>query len=566
MKSRSIFKHKSAWFFCVIVLLLIAIFVYDGRFLTVINNQGISVASTTNNKISKGKSTSHIIQEVKAIVDDNSNIIYSINHTSVLLEANGGINNINDEQGNNGSSSSSNPSTIITIIVDLTGEMGNNLHHIAHARGIQIVALVEYNISTTLVLRQAGTQLKGKTTSRYLKQCFPNLRSIVDDSETFDTELFNTRQHQQQDGLDNIDGSTPTTTTQNSNSSRLSMPSGQTLEDVHDALQYLKDILLQFQSLQQQEHPKEQANATVTDLGSSDPPSSTIASSPFSLFAQTATKINRENYLQYSTTTTTTTTTSNTNTNTAISLPFLHVKSMCNRQFIDLFYDDYVEFFKFDDNACCNERPYPEESVFHFRNFLAEFPKGGGAKSGLEELSPNKTANELFGDAQYQYGVPATTTNSNNVLSPANNIDSIARNHGNTFGNSRKTSKKIAITTRFAKHRATQQYVKALTNNGFDVRVISNQTAVQDFCFLSSAQYELVGSVRSTFLVWAGILSPPTCRVRLYSVESPHTRRKSEKSGRPFFRTYNWTNPKLQSHILFELYSSEEMDEENSQS
>ena len=547
MKVRSIFKHnKSAWFFCVIVLLLVVVVVYDGRFLTVINQQGISVASTTNDKITNGNSTFHIIKDGTATVDDdNDNFMPLINHSSVLLEADGGITINNDKQG-----SHNNP-MIISIIVDLTGEMGNNLHHIAHARGIQLVALMEYNISTTLVLRQAGTQVKGKTTSRYLKQCFPNLRSIVDDSETFNAELFNIRQHQQQDGLDEGGGATTSATTTNSNSSRLSMPSGQTLEDVHDALQYIREILLQFQNYYRKQEQEEHAQVQ---------PNTTTSLSPFSLFAQTAAKINHENYLQYYSTT-------NTNTNTVISLPFLHVKSMCNRQFIDLFYEDYIEFFKFDNIACCNERPYRDESVFHFRNFLAEFPKGGGAKSGLEELSPNKTANELFGgDAHYQYGVPVSSNNNNALPSPTDSIEPFARNHVSAIGNSRNISKRIAITTRFGKHRATQQYVKALTNNGFDVRVISNQTAVQDFCFLSSAQYELVGSVRSTFLVWAGILSPPTCRVRLYSVESPHTRRKSEKSGRPFFRTYNWTNPKLQSHILFELYSSEEMDEENSQS
>jgi hypothetical protein len=140
----------------------------------------------------------------------------------------------------------------------------------------------------------------------------------------------------------------------------------------------------------------------------------------------------------------------------------------------------------------------------------------------LEELSPNKTAYELFGHLQ--------------------------------------PGDKIAITTRFNYPKYTQQYVDALESRGLVVRLVTNQTAFQDFCFLTQAQKELVGMVRSTFLVWAGLLGRAQ-RVRMYSVESPMTIRVSKQKNRTIFRSHKWINPILQSKISFELHTSEDMDE-----
>jgi hypothetical protein len=122
----------------------------------------------------------------------------------------------------------------------------------------------------------------------------------------------------------------------------------------------------------------------------------------------------------------------------------------------------------------------------------------------LEELSPNKTAYELFGHLQ--------------------------------------PGDKIAITTRFNDPKYTLQYVEALESRGLVVRLVTNQTSYKDFCFLAHAQKELVGMVRSTFLVWAGLLGTAQ-RVRMYSVESPMTIRVSKQKNRSILRSHNWAHP-----------------------
>ena len=148
----------------------------------------------------------------------------------------------------------------------------------------------------------------------------------------------------------------------------------------------------------------------------------------------------------------------------------------------------------------------------HVRNFLVEMPRKGKSK-GFEELSPNKTAFELFA-------------------------------HLNS-------SDKVAITTRFGGD-YVEPYVSSLRGRGLQVRVIENQTGTQDFCFLMSAQKELVGTLMSTFADWAAYLSD-TKRVNLYRVMSPGTRSIS-------FSSFNWTHPNLKDRLYSDIYKSEEQE------
>jgi hypothetical protein len=48
----------------------------------------------------------------------------------------------------------------ISILVELTGELGNHLHHLAHGRAIQRLAMSEYGISTRLVLHRSSNAEK----------------------------------------------------------------------------------------------------------------------------------------------------------------------------------------------------------------------------------------------------------------------------------------------------------------------------------------------------------------------------------------------------------------------
>ena len=136
-----------------------------------------------------------------------------------------------------------------------------------------------------------------------------------------------------------------------------------------------------------------------------------------------------------------------------------------------------------------------------------------GKKRGFEELSPNKTAWELFGHL-----------------------------HRND---------KIAITSRFGGDDVAP-HVSALEERGLQVRVIENQTGTQDFCFLWSAKKELVGTRVSTFVDWAAFLGQAK-RANLYRVVSPDTHATT-------FPIFNWTHPKLQNRVYSDLYKSEEQD------
>jgi len=126
-------------------------------------------------------------------------------------------------------------------------------------------------------------------------------------------------------------------------------------------------------------------------------------------------------------------------------------------------------------------------------------PRRGRAPD-FQELSPNRTASELFSHLQ--------------------------------------AGDKVAITSRFPN--SVGDYVTALKARGLVVRVIKEQPPLADFCFLLKAQKEIVGPAHSTFSTWAGMLGEAK-KVRLYSVD-------------PSFISYNYTNKKLLSIVSHELF------------
>jgi len=149
---------------------------------------------------------------------------------------------------------------------------------------------------------------------------------------------------------------------------------------------------------------------------------------------------------------------------------------------------------------------------------------------GLEELSPNQVATQIFGSQ-----------------SPSN-------------------ATSITIVTRFPKHPATMEYTKALNKAGLITTTTTTTNSssssattlstkflpMRDFCTMIRTE-ELVGMVRSTFTVWAALLGNPNGIARLYSIDSQLTR-KASKGEKTIFRTYNWTHPTLQRRIHFVLY------------
>mmetsp|Transcript_46526 Transcript_46526/g.55954 ORF Transcript_46526/g.55954 Transcript_46526/m.55954 type:complete len:394 (+) Transcript_46526:154-1335(+) len=330
--------------------------------------------------------------------------------------------------------------TAVTIVVQLSGEMGNQLGKLSSGLGLQLWAKEKYGIDATLRLQHQNNG-KWKRAMENTKTCFPNTRPF--DFEECNTDEFNYLRTKQNKLFANETA----------------------LLNMRCYTEGCIDASLSFfqKALQRRDLPDRNTNATI-------------------------------------------------------AIPYLLVDffSNANSVILDRYYGNIKKLFAFD-NACCKAVPEPDESVFHVRNFIAEQPKRG-LRLGFEELSPNKTALELFSHL--------------------------------------KAGDKIAITSRM--NDKVGDYVKSLTARGLVVRVIKGQSPLEDFCFLLKAQKELVGPSKSTFAAWAGVLGDAEI-VRLYSIDSTHTRKNM---GDDFFSNYNYTNEKLRSRVSFELYRSEASDKE----
>jgi hypothetical protein len=228
--------------------------------------------------------------------------------------------------------------------------------------------------------------------------------------------------------------------------------------------------------------------------------------------------------------------------------------------YMDRYYDVYRDYFRMDDESCCNDgiiqRPAPDEIVFHLRLFTHEMPRKG-IQMGYEELSPSDLVHQ------------ALSSSSSSLFN--NNTDD--NNHNQT-----NTTKKIALVSRYPDQ--LDDYVEMLQGAGWTVRVISNQTTMQDFCFLRHTQYRLIGSVRSTFFWWAAVLSsydndndaatrtsttsstPPVhnkLQVWAYSMDSPAKRAWALSHNTSVWETYPFTNPAMTAKFHFPLYTATTM-------
>jgi hypothetical protein len=174
-----------------------------------------------------------------------------------------------------------------TIVVQLSGEMGNQLSKIAHGHALFLWLKREFRLDATVVLRHQ-TKPKWVRGRDNLQKCFPATRSY--DFSAANTLEFENRSRQQSAWL------------------------GSSLDAINN--------------------PESAANV----------------SRALQLFAQ----FNRsEVHEQHSSM-----------SNSNISLPFLYADLLVsNDLFMDRFYDDFRELFRFDP-ACCQQRPEPDESVF----------------------------------------------------------------------------------------------------------------------------------------------------------------------------------------------------------
>eukprot|EP00934_Nitzschia_sp_Nitz4_P000845 Nitzschia sp. Nitz4//scaffold12_size214221//73913//75211//NITZ4_001494-RA/size214221-processed-gene-0.154-mRNA-1//-1//CDS//3329535002//845//frame0 len=201
-----------------------------------------------------------------------------------------------------------------------------------------------------------------------------------------------------------------------------------------------------------------------------------------------------------------------------ISMPFLATTSMVPKFFIDRYFDRIRDLLVFNtSNNCCDILPEEDETVFHFRNFGTELPRG---VAGLVDFGPNQTARDLFGH-----------------LEPGD---------------------KVAIITRFKNAKSDAQ-VNALTARGLQVRLITGQSGVQDFCILLHAKKEVIGSALSTFAFWGSMLGTAR-KARLSVPVSSKLLERHHGSMESIRKThlYNYTNPRIKEKLEVSLFPLEQ--------
>jgi hypothetical protein len=113
----------------------------------------------------------------------------------------------------------------------------------------------------------------------------------------------------------------------------------------------------------------------------------------------------------------------------------------------------------------------------------------------------------------------------------------------------------VAITTRIHDHRVAA-YVAALQRRGLEVRVISNQSGVEDFCFLKKARKGLAGNIVSTFTKWAALFGDSE-RADLYMLEDGGLRKAMKNEQNVSAKDvlfYNFSNPILKERLHYLEY------------
>lgn len=232
-----------------------------------------------------------------------------------------------------------------TIIVQLSGEMANNLHHIAHGVGLQLLAKEEFDIDCNIVLRHSegpnnrSPKPKWKSARDNIQACFPTLAQWkFSEGNNKDFTYKHALQQAWLGGrMDHL----------------LGLINSKDLSTVRRGLEFFSnEILTDAQRpVPEDEHPDA----------------------------------------------------------SRIRVPFLYSETLDAFPIIDLYYDQIRNLMQFNDSACCGEVPNVQDSVFHFRNYESEMPERRAYDMGFAELSPAKVAQEVFGTLEVNDRVAITT-------------------------------------------------------------------------------------------------------------------------------------------------------------
>ncbi|KAL3935363.1 MAG: hypothetical protein SGBAC_009107 [Bacillariaceae sp.] len=220
----------------------------------------------------------------------------------------------NSEQAYSGSTITTETSDrAVSIVVQLSGELGNQVHKIANGLCVQDHVEKELGFPTKLVLRH---QKHGKWqhAMEWTKEAFPNTRPF--DFEAGNTEEFDSIHRLQERWMDQLIGENKLDLTS------LSDPS------------LMKELSCA------------ESNCYVDILN---------------LLNQTWDLEGRPEIPQ----------------DAKISLPHIYINTFVGHHCLDRMYERYREFFQLDEEAICKQVPDPDESVLHLRNFLVEMPKRG---------------------------------------------------------------------------------------------------------------------------------------------------------------------------------------------
>ena len=161
----------------------------------------------------------------------------------------------------------------------------------------------------------------------------------------------------------------------------------------------------------------------------------------------------------------------------------------------------------------------------HFRNFQTELKhaKDVNIIQRFQELSPKSVAKNLFGHVRAGDKI-AITTRKNNAITKEYVQAIIEKQH-----EQQQQSRQVPINRKIQQTSLDQGRLpygnleNMINNNNSNeipipqVRVITGQSATEDFCFLKETSNELIGMRQSSFFHWAAYLGRSP-NVRAYSI------------------------------------------------
>mmetsp|Transcript_45114 Transcript_45114/g.109777 ORF Transcript_45114/g.109777 Transcript_45114/m.109777 type:complete len:604 (+) Transcript_45114:185-1996(+) len=402
--------------------------------------------------------------------------------------------NPNSRSSNDDDDHSSNDNTpVVSVVVSLSGELGNNLHHLAHGIGLQEWLRQEFDVESNIVIRHHKV---GKWKKAYddIQTCFPILAEwdfTAGNSKQFD-RLEKLQKEWLNDRHDQV----------------IALVNSGNLTNVRQGLYRLAKNIL---------HDTTRPNITTT---------TTTLRVPF-----------------------------------IVSLTILDAFPVIDRHF-----DTIRRIFAYNHSnpECCALFPTRDETVFHFRNYFSELPDIKAYNMGFAELSPNKTAYELFGSVPEPTATQGVETETSTTIASrkaaAPELMSSSSRPTMTMTPRLSPGDKVSVLSRIP-NKYARAYAERLNGVwGTNATLLSyGQSGLQDFCYMMHARHELVGNGRSTFLFWAAALGPEIQNARLYHDDTFGLRNKFPDFWTRF--TYQWTHPDLKKRIHWELYKSEEVDD-----